>query len=418
MARNPTPFEIFRTARPVRVGQHYPVGLPAVESLNVLDNGIGYDVVDVIATLFVVPFHRRRVCRGAFAVVGHTVDEGVDGFRHKTFLYQCQQRIGRAPGVPDTVMVVDMVGALPVRVVARTVAGHHQRMIQCGVEQAFPGLVAIDFDTSECAVPFLLGQSRYPVHVFILQFKVTVCSGAINAAQRHADSDVHHGLAQVDARIEFLIPLVGNPDLTARVVDVHGEVHPVRLLAAKSAGIFTPARQHRCGRIPFKCAPMERAADYGNYMLRNAVAHIYQKRLVLTFGIREPVGHRMARGRHFGVDAVTVQMHFIIIRCGNLGGFRRIVAVFLCGERTGLWREEHLSVARPPYSGHVQLTESADPVVFIISVLSAKGSLRRRIDRPVRQLRTYHTVAVAPHAHEHVHHVDGTMRGNVNGRRN
>ena len=163
---------------------------------------------------------------------------------------------------------------------------------------------------------------------------------------------------------------------------------------------------------------MERAADYGNYMLRNAVTHIDQKRPILTFGIREPISHRMARGRHFGVDAVTVQMHFIIIWCGDLGGFRRIVAVFLCRERPGLRRKEHLSVARPPDSGHVQLTESADPVVFIISFLSAKGSLRRRIDRPVRQLRAYYAVAVAPHAHEHVHHVGRTMRGNVNGRRN
>ena len=226
-------------------------------------------------------------------------------------------------------------------------------MIQRGVEQTFPGLVAIDFDTSEGAVPFLLGQSRHPVHVFILQFKVTVCSRAVNAAQRHADSDVYHGLAQVDARIEFLITLVGNPDLTARVVDVHGEVHPVRLLAAESSGIFTPARQHRCGRIPIQLPSVERAAHDGYYMLRNAVAHIYQKRPVLTFGIREPIGHRMARGCHFGVDVVTVQMHFIIIRCGDLGEFRRIVAVFLCRERPGLRREEHLSVTRPPDSGHV-----------------------------------------------------------------
>ena len=207
---------------------------------------------------------------------------------------------------------------------------------------------------------------------------------------------------QTQTGIQSLRPLIGDFHLLQFHIRTHGKKHFVGSSASETSGVFAPTGQQARCLVVFDIPSQKSTFHYGDNVLRNVVFHIQKDILVTGFRIGEAVVHTVVSGGYFGFYLIAVQIYLIIIGRSHFIGLRRVV-FRLAGFETDLRRDKHLSVASPPNAGNMQLSESANHIVFIVSVVTAVGSLRRRVHRAMRQLRANYTITAVLYPHEHIY---------------
>ena len=145
-------------------------------------------------------------------------------------------------------------------------------------------------------------------------------------------------------------------------------------------------------------------------MFGQAVAHIQEQEfpIVARFRVSQAIECTVMRGGDFHTNAIALQVHAIIIRCGQLFILIRVVPFFV-GIKSRLRRQQHLTIARPSDARHMQLRKTTDGLMLFVAALPALWGLRRGVHRPMWPLRSNHAVAVATHPHEHIHPVNGFL---------